>query len=731
MPKALSILFGAFFTAASSWALGRMFLKRVQARFAREEEHLFAYMCGSALLSLLVFLIAATHLLYDATLLTSGIVILAAAWRDGAFKRKSEETLPALPPLWKWVFWPVYTVFAMVCFIVAMSPEMSPDGSSYHLSIIARYYRSHGLVQITTNMYASLSQGLEMLFLNAWAFGRHSAAALVHCSFLLTLPLLLLRFGQRKDLPGVGAAAGIFVMCSPVVIIDGTSAYNDVAVACILFAIFYLCELDAPPLLIGVMGGFAYAVKYTAFLGGAYAAARYALKRRWRDIAVFCIPASALVLPWILRNWIFYQNPFAPLMNRWFPNPFVHLSFEQDYVEQMRSYIGLNSYWEIPLDLTLHGRLLGGFLGPLFLLAPLGLLALRKPLGRRVVLAALLFASTYATNIGTRFLIPALPFVSLAIAMAMPAQVLPVLAVAHAVLGFPDMPSVTYNKEPGWRVAKIPLRQALRIESEDSWLGRKSAGYRIIRMVDQATPPGAVIYAFSQFPDSYTDREVATSFLSARNQKLTDYLQVPLYPDFRPSAKLEFKIPRQRLTAVRVVQTADPKPSEPQSQDVWSIAEFRIFDQRRELPRSQSWRLRANPNPWDVQMAFDNWPLTRWRSWARIRPGMFVEVDMGRAEYVDLVRLEASFDQWGVKLRLEGRDEQGRWKELSPEAVLSNAAPPIALRKAATEELKRDGITHLLVTEENFNWQDFRDNAPLWNICEVGQVDGARLYRLE
>ena len=730
MPKALSILFGFLLTAASSWALGRMLLRRLPACFAREEEHLFAYVAGSAVLSLAIFLLAAAQALYDAVFLVAGILILAAAWKDGAFKNTSAGTLPPLPRLWRYTFWPVYTVFAAVLFIVAMSPEMSPDGSAYHLGIIARYYRHHGMERITTNLYASLSQGLEMLFLNAWAFGRHSAAALVHCSFLLVLPLLLLRFGQRFNVAGPAAAAGLFFLCSPVVMVDGASAYNDAAVACVLIAIFYLCELDAPPALAGLLAGFAFAIKYTAFPGLFYVLIRYALRRRWRAAAATTVASSVLILPWLARNWLLYRNPFSPLLNRFFPNPYVHLSFEQDYVELMRRYVGIESYWQLPLDLTVSGRLLGGFLGPLFLLAPIAVFALRRPLGRRVLLAALLFASTYATNIGTRFLIPALPFVSFAMALSIPAPLLPVVAVAHAALSFPDVPS-TYIQEPGWRIARIPLRQALRIESEESWLSRKFPPYHAARLIEMATPPGAVVFTYSPIPDSYTTREVLASFQSARNERLTDLLQVALYPDFRPGAISDFRFPRQPLTAVRVLQTAAPAPSDPQSHDMWSISEFRVFDGDRELARASRWLLNARPNPWDIQLAFDNWPVTRWRSWARIRPGMFVEADFGAAETIDRLRLEMAFDQNGVRLAAEGRNPQGRWIPLCNQPVNGGTAPPLNLRRDAIQELRRDGVTHILTSQGDQIWDDFEKNPSLWGVRQVGALDGIRLYRLE
>lgn len=730
MPKALSILFGFLLTAASSWALGRMLLKRLRAPFAREEEHLFSYIAGSALLSLIVFCLAAAQALYDAVFLATAIVILAAAWKDGAFKPSDSASLPPLPRLWRFTFWPVYAVFAVVLFIVAMSPEMSPDGSAYHLGIIARYYRHHGMERITTNLYASLSQGLEMLFLNAWAFGRHSAASLVHCSFLLTLPLLFLRFGQRFNVPGPAAAAGLFFLASPVVMVDGTSAYNDIAVACVLFAIFYLCELDAPPALAGLLAGFVFSVKYTAFLGLAYLLLRYALRRRWRAAFTASLASSVLILPWLARNWILYSNPFSPLLNKYFPNPYVHLSFEQDYVEMMRQYVGLDSYRQIPLDLTVSGRILGGFLGPLFLLAPIALFALRRPLGRRVLAAALLFASTYASNVGTRFLIPSLPFVSFAMALAIPAPLLPILAVAHAAASFPDVPS-TYIKEPGWRVAKIPLRQALRLESEDSWLSRKFPPYHAARLIELVAPRGSVVFTYSPIPESYTTRQVLASFQSARNEKITDLLQIALYPDLRPGAISDFSFPRQPLSAVRVVQTAAPPPSDPQSHDLWSISEFRIFDGPRELPRDPRWLLTARPNPWDVQLAFDNWPLTRWRSWARIRPGMFVQADFPAPVAADRLRLEMAFDQHGVRLSAEGRTPQGQWIQLAKEPANGGIAPPLNLRRLAIQEIRRDGVTHILTTQGDQLWEDFQKNTALWGVREIGAVDGIRLYRLE
>ena len=67
-----------------------------------------------------------------------------------------------------------------------------------------------------------------------------------------------------------------------------------------------------------------------------------------------------------------------------------------------------------------------------FLLAPLGLIALRRREGRQLWLAALVFGANYFSNISARFLIPPLPFVALAMMLALSA--VPQLAVAVAAL---------------------------------------------------------------------------------------------------------------------------------------------------------------------------------------------------------------------------------------------------------------------------------------------------------
>ncbi len=739
MLQALSILFGAAFTAAVSLSLGTMFLRALRVPLYRQEERVLAFVVGSACLSFAVFLLCAAGVARRGVFLILGLVVLAVAFRRGAHQPLG-ETLPQLPAFWKWLFLGIFVPFFVLYFFNAMAPEMSPDGVGYHLSLVARYLRDHGFRPLTTNMYGNLSQGIEMLFLFAFAFGRHSAAALTHFAFLITLTFSILCYARRFGFPVAGVCAALLVFASPVAGIDGTSAYNDVATACIVFTVFYLTQIWTPAgstaallVPIGLVAGFGYAAKYTAFLAVPYALAVVGWKSMRSGSSVVkpllavggC--AAVMIAPWMIKDAVWLDNPVSPFFNQAFPNPYIHVSFEKDYAYQLRHYDGLKSDSQIPLELTVRGWVLGGLLGPVFLLAPLGLLALRWPAGRSLLAAAVLFAAPYFANVGTRFLLPALPFVALSMGLALGSSraAAATLILAHAVLSWPAvMPK--YCSPNAWRLLKkIPIRQALRIESEESYLNFRMPYWAMMRTIDRKVPEGGKVFTFSGTPEAYTSRDVLVAYQSAFGNLIGDILWTPLIPDFQARWLLRFHYPAQPLRQLRVVQTAWGAP------DQWSIGEFRIFRGKTELPRAADWKLRAKPNPWEVQLAFDNSPVTRWRSWQTLYPGMYVAVEFGSPQITDSVLLECAHGQYKIKLKLEGMDESGKWKTLAAAPEASEGPEPAGLRLAAAQEAKARGIDYLLLYDGDFANEDFKKNFKLWGATIIGAFNGTSLYRFD
>jgi hypothetical protein len=611
-----------------------------------------------------------------------------------------------------------------------MAPESSPDGAAYHLGLAGRYLRDHGFHRNVDSIYAMMPEAVELLFLFAFAFGRHSAAAMVHFAFLLALAWQVFSYGCRAGFTVAGACAAVLVFASPLVGADAASAYNDVALAAIAFTLFHLLQMlddrnSSRRLLvaIGLMAGFAVATKYTGWLAVPYALAFVAWKRPSRELRYVAVAAAMMIVPWLARNWIWVHNPVAPFFNELFPNPYVMVSFEKIYRRMLATY-ELKSRWQIPMQVTTYGSL-GGLLGPVFLLSPVALLALRRRQGRQLLLAALVFGANYFGNIGARFLIPPLPFVALAMAMVL--SQLPNLAVAvmllHAFISWPSM-VLKYCRPEAWHLGKVPWREALRIKPEDGYLESHLLYYGVDRMIERSTAPGSAIFTFKPIPEAYTSRRILVEYESAENKISGAILWTAFVPEYAPTWRLRFRFPRQPLGAVRVVQTNN-------SEGQWSVHEFRVFDGARELTREPRWRLTARPYPWGVQSAFDNSLATFWMCGEMLHPGQFVQVNFGAPEAADAVVIETAPNQWGLRLKLEGQPQgNGPWKLLTAAPELSDAPRPLGLRRAVAEELNRRGIDYVLSFDSDMGADDLRQNAAIYGICQVGEYKDARLYQL-
>jgi hypothetical protein len=726
------ILLGWLLTVAACYSCGALLLWKLGSAWSAEEEIGIRFVAGAAIYSGLVFVLGLCHLYYKPVFIGIPVLLLLLTRRVGALALPKER-LPEIPMLWRRMAW-LAAPFVIFYFCNALAPEVSPDGSSYHLGLVAKYYREGRMAPVTTSIYAALSQGIEMLFLSAFAVGRHSAAALIHFTYLLALPWMMACYGRRYGMPGVGVAAALLVFVTPVVGIDGISAYNDVASACLLFTVFsVLRRLQESPdrtcLLVtaGILCGFAYGIKYTLYpaliLGALWIVWIYRAKALPK-LVMFGAVASAFILPWMLRNALWYRNPLAPFFNNWFPNPYVQYWFEIEYRRHMSHY-ALNSWSQIPYEVTIGGAFLNGLLGPLFLLAPVALFALRRAEGRRLLIAALFFLSTYFSNIGTRFLIPALPFVAMAMLLAIDRA--PKLAagvvVLHAILSWPNSIPL-YSHQYAWRLNRIPVREALRIEGAEAYIDYHLSGYSMARRIEELVPAGRRVMGFGQLPEAYLKREFFVAFQSAEGNGLRDIFLTALVPERQPVRRVELRIPQGKYRALRAVQNRD------ESGGQWSVSEMRIYNGEAEIPRSPLWRLRAHPTPHEVQKAFDNSEITRWLTDHGRFKGMYLEVDFGREETADTVALHISTDQPWDSYHVEAMDEQGKWSAIPTELKTVDVPQPRGLRRAAVEELLRRDVNYLVINQDDFGYDDLALHPRIWGVEEIAEARGSRLYRL-
>lgn len=734
--KALAALAGAAFTVAACYGLGAILAARLGARLRRDEKFPLAFILGAALLHLAIFAVMALHIAYRPVLLALLAACVAAALVTGDWRLNqlpANQAMPhqtPLPRAIRYLFGAIAGAFTVLYLFNAWAPEISPDGSSYHLSLVALYLRAHGFKPVLTNVYSTLSGGVDILFVPAFAIGRHSAAALTHFAFLIALALAVWSYGRRIGQPLAGAAAALLVYLSPVVGIDGTSAYIDVALAAIMFSVFYWVQIwDSQRegrLLIGIglLAGYCYAAKYTAFVMLFYAVGFVAWRTRRMGPAM-AVAACSLVMaaPWIIKDWIYVGNPVAPFANRYFQNPNIHVSFERNWTAYLRTY-GLKNLWTLPLEVTVSGETTGGLLGPIFLAAPLALLALRSRNGRRLLVPCGLILATYFGNVGTRFLIPSLPFIALAMALALePAAPLLILLVAvHAAASWPAfLPRYTQ----AWSLQGIPYKAALRIIPEERYL-HDHFEYRWARLIEERVPPGARVLVRTVVATAYTSRDVLVGYEGAFNEEMEDLLDVGWDPSSQPRKWWTYSFPERRLRRVRVVQTGTANIPEEQ----WDVHELRFFDAGVELPRLPGWRLQAHPDPWGVQMAFDNSDATRWRSWETLHPGMNLEVDFGREQPLDQVRVELSDADWRVRMRVEAMDANGLWTPLPAREELHQKQSAGSVRRAAGFELHAHGVDYLLLKDSDYGAKEIAGDPASWGMTRLAYESGASLYKV-
>jgi len=687
---------------------------------------------GAVVESTLVFLLLVTG---DANLISFGLV---GAISLGLFIWLRPFALPLADPVksapdrvTRYLLATVFAFYGALYLIHALAPELETDAIGYHLGLTSEYVRL-GAFPKRIGFFEMLPQGLEMLFVPAFAFGRHSAAKLVHCAFLLASVPLILRIGRRLALPdAVSLAAAALYFCAPVTGIAGTSAYTDAAEVFFVLATFYLLLVwrdtrDARYLLpAGAAAGFCYAIKIPGglivilALAFVWAVDRARYPRR---LAMLAGAAFIIMLPWMLRAVIMTGDPFAPLLNRFFPNPYFHLATERELAAVLSSLKGV-PLWRVPYELLIGGTF-EGTLGVAFFALPLALLALRRPAGRLCLVIAALLALPWFWNTGTRFLMPALPFLALCLVMALPRPAVWACVALQAVACWPAVMQL-YHPVYTWRLERIPWRAALRIEPEPQYLSEHSSDYRVAQLIEKNTAPGARIFALTFVATAYTDRHVVEFWHSAEADNLIDALRLARLPG-QMATEVTAEWRARPVWGVRI-RSLQPFPRE------WRIHDIQILSGDYPIFSSPQWRLRSHTNAAELALAFDGNPATIWRTWQPVEADTFLEADFDRPQQLTGLAVTSPMGFLPPALEFSVRDQTG-WHSVTSEPTL--APKPLGdIRMAATRAVRTAGFGYILA------WDSQDANGPLaaamrahpgeWGVEKVADLGPVLLFRIK
>jgi Dolichyl-phosphate-mannose-protein mannosyltransferase len=727
----VSILFGAALTLAIAYALGSVLLRQTPA----PPEIVLGL--GAVAESLIVYLLLLANWGHWYVYLVLGALAFAgwymtpvgpAGYPLGPPVRTGQEacrtglskgnglTCPRLGLL-------ILGLYGLWYFVNALAPEILADGTTYHLGLPYEYTRLGGFPDRIT-FYDMVPQGMEMLYTVAFAFGRHSAAKLVEFAFFAaTLPLFF-RIGRRFELSGVASlAAAVLYFCAPVAGATGASSYNDAAGVFFTLSALYLLLVwyqsgDTRHLLpAGALAGFCYVIKlpgaatmmaavlFVLLLGGGKAALRTALG------------AAAVAAPWLLRNAVLASNPVAPLLNSVFPNPYFHIATERALAANLRS-LGSVSAWRVPWELALGDHLVGTF-GPLLLVLPLGLFALRRKAGWWLWAAAALLSWPWFSNSGARFLMPAVAVAAFPLVMVLPRPAAWAAIALQAVLCWPQVIDC-WQTRYGFRLHEFPLAAALRIEPEDVYLERHLDEFTLAKIIEAKTPPDAKILGLLPVANAYLARDVRITWQSAEADRLLDTLRVAALPS-EPLSEWKVSWPIASLERLRFRLTASGSSE-------YGIQEVRIYAGDELVYTSPNWSLRAWPNSWEAPLALDGNLATRWRTWEPVRAGTFFEIRFDHPQTISA----AAFYAGSAPLEVYG-GSRGRWRELG--------APPSALRvrqdlrSEATLAIRRAGYRYLLVPTGSGGSAPIGNallgREPEWGLERVAEAGPYYLFRVK
>ncbi len=459
--------------------------------------------------------------------------------------------------------------------MAALAPPTAKDTLLYHFALPKAYIAAGRALEVPYNIAGYYPLGVEMHAV--WAmllgapFGPRVSEAAAGATLLLFAPLLMMVVHgwareQGADRPWAATAA-LMIAWIPTGYDVAASGYVDLALAAYTALAVrsfgrWWAALDSRHLLwisIGIGGALsiklsaAFLILPLALLGllralgtGADASEPHPTPAIAAASLVGTLAlGTALAAPWYVRNWIRTGSPVFPFYLGIWPAEAAGWDLERSRLyETLFSLYGdtrsvLDYLWA-PLRVAVAAQpdqpaYYDGVLGIAFVLAlPLLVWALWKrrldaPLCLAIALSACLFLFWLFSSQQLRYLLPALPGLAVAAAVAgtgwgrAGGRAARWLLLAGAALGLPVVLA--------WFLALDPVRVVLGGESRDDYLRRRLDYYRYYEVVNRELPPTAMVWLIDMRRDTYhLDRPYFSDFIF-EDYTLTRYVRAAGGPE--------------------------------------------------------------------------------------------------------------------------------------------------------------------------------------------------------
>jgi len=262
--------------------------------------------------------------------------------------------------------------------ILSYVPPVSKDALTHHLAVPKLYLNHGGIYEIPSLEFSYYPMNIDLLYMIPLYLGNDILAKYIHFTFALLTGWLIFDYLKRR-INSLSALFGALLFLSiPIIVKLSVTVYVDLSLvffstASILF-LFKWAEKDfqLKYLIISALScGFALGTKYnglivlfllTLFIPFIYS--RYfqnSTRSQYRAIyygAFFLFISLLLFSPWLIKNFVWTNNPLYPLFDNWF-NPANVDSINSIGPFAQRRMLYQESLWEtllIPLRIFFQGQ---------------------------------------------------------------------------------------------------------------------------------------------------------------------------------------------------------------------------------------------------------------------------------------------------------------------------------------------------------------------------------------
>ncbi|MBN1932228.1 MAG: glycosyltransferase family 39 protein [Desulfobacterales bacterium] len=231
------------------------------------------------------------------------------------------------------------TSLVITVIILASVPPVSRDALTHHLAVPKLYLQHGGMFEIPSLKFSYYPMNLDLLYMIPLFFGNDIIPKFIHFIFALLTAFLIFRYLKNRLDSIYGLLGVLFFLSLPVIIKLSTTVYVDLgliffsAAALIYFLKWIENQFKLKYLIISsVYCGLALGTKFnglivffllTLFVPFIYSRvmrneAHPRPQRAFGYGVLFMLSALLIYSPWMIRSYIWTNNPVYPLYNNWF-----------------------------------------------------------------------------------------------------------------------------------------------------------------------------------------------------------------------------------------------------------------------------------------------------------------------------------------------------------------------------------------------------------------------------